>query len=325
MNVNIQDLVKRHFWAVGAIAVTLCAFFGGRTVAYVLEGMLLSDSKKAPKVEAMQRVAQTTTLASSSSKLGKPLSDRNIFCSECLPPIETPDTATVPSDGIPKTGLPLVLIATFVSDDFALATVLNNETQAQGGYAIRRVKKDKEWVWVGDEIPGAGPVLAVHFKYVDFQNKAQNRVERMSLFDEPPPPAPVVAAAAPVDDGAPKDDMTAAIDAGIKKIDDTTFEVDRALVDQLLQNPLAASKGARVTPSIKNGKPNGIKLYAIRPSSIYAKLGLANGDTIHSINGFELDSLDKGLEVYQKVKDASSLDVSATRRGKPVTIHYTIK
>jgi general secretion pathway protein C len=119
--------------------------------------------------------------------------------------------------------------------------------------------------------------------------------------------------------------MSAAIDSGIKKLDDTTFEVDRALVDKLLANPLAASKGARVTPSIKNGKPNGIKLYAIRPSSIYSKLGLANGDTIHSINGFELDSLDKGLEVYQKVKDASSLQVSVTRRGKPVNLNYSIK
>jgi general secretion pathway protein C len=97
------------------------------------------------------------------------------------------------------------------------------------------------------------------------------------------------------------------------------------MIDKLLANPLAATKGARVTASIKNGKPNGIKLYAIRPSSVYAKLGLANGDTIHSINGNELDSLDKGLEVYQKVKDASSLQVEVTRRGKPMSIHYTIK
>jgi len=318
VNVNFQDLFKRHFWAVGAIAVTLCAFFGGRTVAHVLEGMLLTDSVKAPKVEAMAKVAAAPT--QTTSKLGKPLSDRNIFCSDCLPPIEVADAATVPTDGTPITGLPLTLIATFVSDDFALATVLNTETQAQGGYALRTIKGKA----VGDEIPGAGPILAVHYKYVDFQNKGTSRVERISLTDEPRPP-PVVATAAPVDTGAPKDDMTASIDSGIHKIDDTTFEVDRALIDKLLQNPLAASKGARVTPSIKNGKPNGIKLYAIRPSSIYSKLGLANGDTIHSINGFELDSLDKGLEVYQKVKDATSLDVATTRRGKPVTIHYTIK
>jgi general secretion pathway protein C len=218
------------------------------------------------------------------------------------------------SDGVPMTSLPLSLIATFVSDDFKQATILNTSTLAQGGYVI------------GAEIPGAGEVVKIDYKYVDFQNaSAGKRVERIALLGEPPPaaPAPTVATG-PVATG-PKDEMTAAIDAGIKKVDDTTFEVDRALIDKLLANPLAASKGARVTPSIKNGKPNGIKLYAIRPSSIYSKLGLSNGDTIHSINGFELDSLDKGLEVYQKVKDASSLQVSVTRRGKPVTLNYSIK
>jgi general secretion pathway protein C len=49
---------------------------------------------------------------------------------------------------------------------------------------------------------------------------------------------------------------------------------------------MAVAKGARVVPAVKNGKPDGFKLYAIRPSSVYSKLGLTNGDTIQSINGF---------------------------------------
>jgi general secretion pathway protein C len=311
--VNVQDLVKRHFWIVGALTVTVCAFFGGRAVAHIVEGKALTDASKAPKVQAAPRANQPAT-TQARSKAGKPLADRNIFCSECLPVVAEAAPSAMSSDGVPMTSLPLSLIATFVSDEFKQATVLNTSTQAQGGYVI------------GSEIPGAGKVVKIDYKYVDFENTgAGKRVERISLLGEAPAAAPPPAvAAAPVDSG-PKDEMTAAIDSGIKKVDDTTFEVDRALIDKLLANPLAASKGARVTPSIKNGKPNGIKLYAIRPSSIYSKLGLSNGDTIHSINGFELDSLDKGLEVYQKVKDATGLQVSVTRRGKPVTLNYSIK
>jgi general secretion pathway protein C len=66
-------------------------------------------------------------------------------------------------------------------------------------------------------------------------------------------------------------------------------------------------------------------LYAIRPSSVYAKLGLANGDTLQAINGFELTSADKALEVYTKLREATSLQVSVTRRGKDMTINYTIR
>ena len=94
---------------------------------------------------------------------------------------------------------------------------------------------------------------------------------------------------------------------------------------KVTENPALVARGARVVPSIKNGQTTGIKLYAIRPSSIFAKIGLMNGDTVHSINNFELNSLQKGLEIYTKVREANSLSVSITRRGKPITLSYTIK
>lgn len=316
MNLDLQDLIKRHFWAVGAITVATCSVFAGKAVGHYVEGKFLTDATKAAKIDAVARATAPTTTAR--SKSGTPLADRNIFCSECLPPVVDP-VATTPTDGstVPRTSEPLVLIATSVhprGGEWSMATILNTSTQAQGGYVE------------GAEIPGAGKIKSIQYKWVDFENKNQNgRLERIGLTDEPPPVAAAPAVAVAPTDTGPKDELTAAIDSGIKKIDDTNFEIDRSLVDKLLANPLAVSKGARVTPSIKNGKPNGIKLYAIRPSSIYAKLGLANGDTIHSINGFELDSLDKGLEVYQKVKDASGLQVSATRRGKPIVINYSVK
>ncbi|HEX7704779.1 MAG TPA: hypothetical protein VF403_28760, partial [Kofleriaceae bacterium] len=75
----------------------------------------------------------------------------------------------------------------------------------------------------------------------------------------------------------------------------------------------------------KDGKPDGFKLYAIRPSSVYAKLGLQNGDTLQSINGFDLTSADKALEVYTKLREATSLQVSVTRRGKQEQLSYTIR
>jgi general secretion pathway protein C len=119
--------------------------------------------------------------------------------------------------------------------------------------------------------------------------------------------------------------MQASIDSGIKKIDDSNYEIDKGLVEKVLLNPMAVAKGARVVPSMKNGKPDGFKLYAIRPSSVFAKLGLANGDTLQSINGFDLTSADKALEVYTKLREATSLEVEVTRRGKPATLKYSIK
>jgi hypothetical protein len=113
--------------------------------------------------------------------------------------------------------------------------------------------------------------------------------------------------------------------SGIKKVDDHTYELPRALVDQILSNPTALATGVRIVPAVKDGKPNGFKLYAIRPDSLWAKLGLLNGDTVTAINGYDLTSADKALEVYTKVREATSLQVDLVRRGQSMTITYRVR
>jgi general secretion pathway protein C len=219
---------------------------------------------------------------------------------------------------IPYTSLPLHLVATNVSNraEWSFATIQNTTSEVQGAY------------WIDQEIPEAGTVIQITGKYVDFRNKAGS-LERIALVPEAGVRAAPIAKPTEVaktdEDGENKDEIASAIDSGIKQIDESNYEIDRALVDKLLANPMSVARGARIVPSVKNGKANGFKLYAIRPTSVYAKLGMSNGDTVHSVNGFDLTTPDKALEVYTKVRESTSLEVSITRRGKPVTIHYSIR
>lgn len=329
---QFQALLKRHFWAVGALSVILCAFFAAKIVGRVIEGKYLADSASAPRVKPLAPApggagafgggSTPGSGAVVASKDSKAFEARNMFCSTCVPVEATPVTpVVVAGDGsvVPLTTLSLQLVATSVGGQpqYSFATVVNTTSLQQGGF------------FIGDKLPGAGPIRAIRFKSIDFENPAAgNRLERLSLLGEAPPPVkaaePVAVAAAPTDTG-PKDELQLAVDAGIKKVDDTTFEISRALVEKVLANPMAISKGARVVASVKNGKPDGIKMYAIKPSSAYSKLGFSNGDTLHSINGLALDSLDKGLEIYTKLKEVNALQVEVTRRGKPVTLNYTIR
>ncbi len=308
---SIQDLVNRYFWVFGLIAVITCAVFAAKATGSILTATFLNDSKKPPKVKPIQprvdQIAKPTR-----SKDGGQLATRNMFCSECTPAVPV---ANADPSSIQNTSLPLVLLATNVSQDpkQSYASVINTESQKQGAYGIDEV------------LPGAtGKIKVIGYKYLDFENSG--RIERLALSGAPVP-VPVAAAPTPAppsgDDN--KDDLQSAIDSGIKKIDDTTYEIDKGLVEKVLVNPMAVAKGARVVPAMKNGKPEGFKLYAIRPTSVYSKLGLTNGDTLTSINGFELTSADKALEVYTKLREATSLELEVTRRGKPVTLKYTIR
>ncbi len=315
----MQEMVKRYFWVVIALAVAGSAVFAAKLANHVAEDSLLGDPKRGPRIARPAPAPATASTAR--SKDGQPVVDRNMFCSDCLPPVAATAEPTAPVDPsiVTLTALPLQLIATHVAsgpkaDRDSHAFILNTATQRQGAY------------WLGQEIPGAGPVVAVHHKYIDFTNLGTKRTERVSLTGEaPPPPPPVAVAAVETPAATDGDPLQAAIDSGIRKVDDNNFEIDASLVDKVLANPMAIAKGARVMPSSKNGEADGFRLYAVRPSSVYSKLGFANGDTIHAINGFELNSMDKAMEVYGKLRDAKSLQVNLTRRGKPVTINYNVR
>lgn len=118
----------------------------------------------------------------------------------------------------------------------------------------------------------------------------------------------------------PSPDTLEIIAKGVGEIDATHYTLTAELVDHVLADPMEFSKSARVVPSAK-----GMKLYALRPGSLFVKLGFLNGDTINSINGYEIASADKALEAYTKIRDAKTLDVVIVRRGKELTLHYTIQ
>jgi membrane-associated protease RseP (regulator of RpoE activity) len=112
--------------------------------------------------------------------------------------------------------------------------------------------------------------------------------------------------------------------SAIRQVGPNKYAIDKATIDQIFANPMAVANGARVVPAMKDGKPHGFKLYAIRPTSLFAKLGLLNGDTLVTVNGFDLTSADKALEVYTKLHDATTIELEVERKGVRITIDYVV-
>lgn len=310
----MQAFLKKNFWVVNVATVVICSVFAATAANHVIEAKFLGDdatpAKAAPPPPPSRAEPEKRR-----SKSGEALAKRNMFCSTCEPPEpeQVAEGPIVDSDTPPITSLPLKLIATNVSDreDRSFATITNTGKSRVGAYRV------------GEDIPEAGKVVRIAGKFVDFENQSSRRVERIA-FNEQARPKPSTPARRTPTRTARRDDGNDELDQGINKTSDTSYEIERSLVEKIMANP-AMIRGARIVPSIKNGKPNGFKLYAIRPSSAFAKIGLQNGDTIHAINGFDLTTPDKALEVYTKVREASNLSVSVTRRGKPVTMDYTIR
>lgn len=318
----MELVLKRYFWTVPLLVIGICAVLAAKATNHVVEAKYLLGPAKATRPAVVRPTTPPKEESKTPAKDAEVVTNRNIFCSTCQPPkpVEAPTSAAAPPsdpNNPPITTLPLLLVATSVASDskFSAATITNTSEGKSGMF------------YTDDPIPGGGPIVRIGSQHVDFRNNGAGRVERLMLDGATPPPqvASTAAPAAVTTPTGPDGEFAAAVDAGVKKIDDTHYEIDRALVDKALGDPTIVARAARIVPSIKDGKPNGFKLYAIRPNSVFAKLGLQNGDTLHAINGFDMTSPDKALEVYTKVKSASNLSINVTRRGKPQQMEYTIR
>jgi len=297
---QIQDFLKRHFYLVNLGLIGICSSIGGLVVSNILEGYLITKPPE-KKVRDIPR-----TKKKPEKKLHKSrflVAQRNIFCSSCEPVKEVIEAETAVASMMDAQ---LLVTLVSVDPDWSMAAIKMKEPDQ-----IMMVK-------VGQQIRDA-EITRVETRRVEL--KRQGRLEYLELFGDGEKKNPAQPATAQRGRKKPG----GRFDGSIKKTGPNQYEVDRKLVNEFLQNAAMAGRGAKIVPNMKGGKSDGFRLYAIRPNSIFAKIGIRNGDVIHAINNQDITSPDKALELYTKLRGASHLTISMTRRNKPVTMQYTIR
>jgi general secretion pathway protein C len=317
----MDPLIKKYSWVLSLVGIALCASFLGRAAASVVVASVLGGDGP-PAVR--HTVDKPPAAEAERTKDIEFILHRNIFCSTCAPIPLTPEKDKVEEGGAlaggpvdtstnpQRTSLNLQLLATMVSPgdyEWSMAVIRDNGGELKDVGIYRR----------GNPLP-QGAVLAQVIEGRVYLLVGK-RIEYLDQGNPPPPPAAVAAAEPNPGDpsGLEKD-----IDKGVR-CTGSNCEVDKSLIDKLLTNTTALATSARFVPSIKDGKPNGFKLYAIRPGSVFAKIGMQNADLVKAINGLDMATPDKALEAYTKLKSASHLTVQLERRGENVTLDYQIR
>lgn len=299
----------RWFWVVPVVSVGISALLGAHAVSTVL-----AAPPVAPKSAARRAVRAP---APPRDKDAGAVAERNIFCSDCGSKPTVAEVKT-PEESLPRTKLPLVLVATFAgAAGGGEATISDARSGHAGLYAV------------GDRIPGAGPVRRVSAQTVAFMNEVSLHLERIDLVSTTAA-APVAKPAAapatkPAPPAGPDGELLAEVDRAVKRVDDRHFQVERSLVNKLLADPMALMRSARVSPAVDNGRPQGFRLAGVRDGSLVTKIGLQNGDVIQSINGLELTSPDNVLDAYTRLRSASNLAITVARGGAPIELQVAIR
>ena len=112
---------------------------------------------------------------------------------------------------------------------------------------------------------------------------------------------------------------------GVKKISDTSYQLDRSMINDKLKNLGSLGQQARVVPNYRGGKYDGFRMIGMANSSMFRDIGFENGDIIKVINGNRIDSPNKALALYEALKNKARLTVQVERGGMLKTMRYTVK
>jgi general secretion pathway protein C len=214
-------------------------------------------------------------------------------------PVDNASDQNVNPDNPVKSALPLNLIGTMILTDETRSIATIEDKSLNTVYPVRK----------DDEIPTKIRILKVEPTRVVFQNLQNNHAEFIELPED-------AAINTKIEIKSSK--------AGISQASETQFNLDRHVVDNAMKDLNNILTQARAVPNFENGLPAGYRLFQIVPGSIYAQLGLKDGDVINGVNGSPINDPGKAFEMLSDLKTANHLELQVKRDGRVATYSYDI-
>jgi general secretion pathway protein C len=213
-------------------------------------------------------------------------------------------TTRISSDTVPtQLGLKLLGTMTSPAAGMSMASVYEAPTQRT------------RTVWEGSSLQGA-EILAIERTRVVLLHNGRTEILDITSIPVAAGQASLVPSLAAPATG---------FGATLRQTGPETYAIQRQDVENTLANLNQVAMQARVVPAFTNGVAKGFKLFAMRPDSLYARLGLKNGDIIQRVNGFALDSPNQTLEAYNHLRGSSRIDLEFERDGQVLRKTYAIE
>ena len=319
LRARVASFIKDYPWTFDLLCIALGTFF----IASAANAFVAQKIRVMPSLDAPSRVLPPSNTTPTRLDL-QAIASRNLLGAlrENLNPQAEGVTqeATLVSgnnyreDDLKPCTAPIQVRATLTADakEWSIAVLYNSRTQETAVFSIN----DN-----GNQVVDDAVLVDIRTREVVLRRHDHFELCLAEGAEAKPRVASVSPLSTTNDDSPPAYESSG---GGVTKVSDTQYEVERAEVDRALSNLSQVATEARIVPSFKNGKPNGFKLFSIKPGSIFAKIGLQNGDVIQKINGYEMNSPDKALEIYQKLKDATSVTIDMQRQGNNSTVNYNI-
>ncbi len=168
----------------------------------------------------------------------------------------------------------------------------------------------------GETFFGKYEAMKVERKKLCFQVKATQDMEFIEIPDDS---AGLGVSSPSFSGGVPSE--------GIQPVSDTEYAVKKDFLDKQLLNLNEILQTARAVPYIDQGtgKFRGFLIQSIDSNSPFSQLGIRQGDILTGVNDIVLDNAGKGLEAFQRLRSAPSVDLRVIRGGQETSLNYKVK
>ena len=299
---SLFDYFKRYFSWLNLLAISLLAFLSASLFSGYISHLLSSIPIESPQVS--RKSSERAKSAPVSLNDYQIVSDRNIFT--LLPP-ENKENPAAAAAAAEKSPLKARLIGTITGPkDSSLALVEDETNHASEFYKI------------GDTFLNQATVLAIERNRI-IVSRAGNQ-EVLAIYEEEISPLTSSASALP-----PPTLPAGGGPVEVRKVAENSFEVNRLAFEEVTKNLGTIMTQARIVPHFIEGKIAGYKIFAIKPDSLYTDLGMQNGDVLQKVNGVEIESPEKALQILSQLKTETDFQIDVVRNGKPMTLSYRLR
>ncbi len=342
----IGKLFDRYMWVADLVIIAVFAAFLAAGVDHFLTGMIDGLIRGAVAEPAQQKKKPAGRLAKLTAGLrasrtddftpvdGTDILRRNIFDSvtgpldgseewtDAFAGLEEETVSLEDGSILPLCTTPLSLQASYASEEYPdfsfVAIQKDSETkllhvgEAIENYVISRIT----WRYAFLSQPGGQQC------YLDLWRE-QLPASSQAAADGNKPMTPQQKKAGGKEKNAA--DFQAMLNKSIKDISPNEKDIDRELIEYLVDNKHMLMQSGRVLPNVEGDAINGFKVYGIRKTSLWGKLGIHNGDVVLSVNDTPMDGPDKAYEAFANLQGSDTMALQVLRHGKPQSFTYNIK
>lgn len=219
---------------------------------------------------------------------------RNLFNASTLAP-EAGALAAAEEEELEATQLPLTLLGTAAAEDPGLSWAAIEDRESQQTLVLR----------IGDSVRNQAQVRRIERKRIVLEERGTLRelaLEEAESLAEAAPPRPQIAARTrPRGPRVTPPQIAAPPEEGVR-------------------SPAQLFSEARILPKYEAGQMIGVQVSAIKPGSVFEKMGIQDGDTITELNGIRIDSPEQSAKILLEFTRSNSFKIGVDRASGPTTL-----